>query len=54
MFQNQAHHSITPVNLNTSASAVSDMQKSELEWVLTGVGDVSSPAQAVQTNGGAL
>lgn len=30
------------------------MQKTEPEWELTGVGYASSPAQTVQTNGGAL
>lgn len=30
------------------------MQKTEPECVLTGEGDVSSPAQTVKTNGGAL
>jgi len=29
-------------------------KKIKPEWVLTGVGDASSPARAVKTNGGAL
>lgn len=39
---------------NVNESRVSKMNKTEPECVLTGVGDTSSPTQAVKTDWGAL